>query len=42
MSPRNGVCLSDAECIARFKAGEEWGLLTSIDLKDCDPEKNPQ
>ncbi len=37
MSPRMGKCLSDAECIARFKSGEEWGLLTSIDLHDCDP-----
>jgi S-adenosylmethionine/arginine decarboxylase-like enzyme len=34
-----GKCLSDAECIARFKKGEEWGLLTSIDLHDCDPDK---
>ncbi len=39
MSPRMGMCLSDEECIARFKKGEEWGLLTSIDLRDCDPEK---
>ncbi len=39
MSPRMGMCLSDGECIARFKKGEEWGLLTSIDLRDCDPDK---
>ena len=39
MSPRMGVCLSDADCIARFKRGQEWGLLTSIDLRDCDPQK---
>jgi len=31
--------LSDEECEERFKKGQEWGLLTSIDLHDCDPEK---
>jgi len=39
MSPKMGGCLSDKECVDRFKKGGEWGLLTSIDLKDCDPEK---
>lgn len=39
MSPQMGACLSDKECIDRFKKGGEWGLLTSIDLKDCDPKK---
>ncbi len=39
MSPRTGKCLSDEECVAKFKSGEEWGLLTSIDLHDCDPAK---
>jgi S-adenosylmethionine/arginine decarboxylase-like enzyme len=31
--------LSDEEIEERFKKGEEWGLLTSIDLQDCDPKK---
>lgn len=31
--------MSDDEIEARYKKGEEWGLLTSIDLKDCDPKK---
>ena len=39
MSPRTGKCLSDEECVAKFKSGNEWGLLTSIDLHDCDPQK---
>ncbi len=39
MSPQMGTCLSDKECIDRFKNDGEWGLLTSIDLKDCDPQK---
>lgn len=34
-----GTSLSDKECIDRFKKGDEWGLLTSIDLRDCDPQK---
>ena len=38
-SPQTGTSLSDKECIDRFKKGGEWGLLTSIDLRDCDPEK---
>jgi len=39
MSPRTGKCLSDEECIDKFKREEEWGLLTSIALHDCDPQK---
>lgn len=39
MSPRTGRCLSDDECVNKFKKGSEWGLLTSIDLHGCDPEK---
>ncbi len=31
--------MSDEEIIERFTKGEEWGLLTSIDLHGCDPEK---
>ena len=31
--------MSDEEIEERYKKGEEWGLLTSIDLKDCDPKK---
>jgi len=31
--------LSDEETIERFKKNGEWGLLTSVDLHDCDPEK---
>jgi S-adenosylmethionine/arginine decarboxylase-like enzyme len=30
---------TDEEIIERFKKGGEWGLLTSIDLRDCDPAK---
>lgn len=39
MGPRSGKLLSDEETIERFKKGGEWGLLTSIDLRGCDPEK---
>ena len=39
MSPQTVMCLSDEDCIQRFKKGGEWGLLTSIDLKNCDPKK---
>ena len=31
--------MSDDEIEERYKKGDEWGLLTSIDLKDCDPKK---
>ncbi|HPP45087.1 MAG TPA: S-adenosylmethionine decarboxylase [Methanomassiliicoccaceae archaeon] len=31
--------MSDEETIERFKKNGEWGLLTSVDLHDCDPEK---
>ena len=31
--------MSDEEIEERYKKGDEWGLLTSIDLKDCDPKK---
>ena len=39
MGPWSGKMLSDEEIEERFKKGGEWGLLTSIDLKDCDPKK---
>jgi len=39
MSPRSGQLMSDEQVIERFKQGKEWGLLTSIDLHDCDPKK---
>ena len=39
MGPKSGKLLSDEETIERFKKGEEWGLLTSVDLRDCDPKK---
>ncbi|WP_019177039.1 S-adenosylmethionine decarboxylase [Methanomassiliicoccus luminyensis] len=31
--------MSDEETIELFKNGNEWGLLTSVDLRGCDPEK---
>jgi S-adenosylmethionine/arginine decarboxylase-like enzyme len=31
--------MTDKQVIERFKQGEEWGLLTSIDIHDCDPKK---
>lgn len=31
--------MSDDEIVDRFKKGKEWGLLTSVDLHDCDPQK---
>lgn len=31
--------MNDEEIIERFKKGGEWGLLTSVDLRDCDPRK---
>ena len=34
-----GKCLTDVQCVNKFKKGEEWGLLTSIDLHGCDPKK---
>jgi S-adenosylmethionine/arginine decarboxylase-like enzyme len=39
MGPKSGQLLSDEETIERFKKNGEWGLLTSVDLHDCDPEK---
>jgi S-adenosylmethionine/arginine decarboxylase-like enzyme len=39
MGPWSGEMMSDEEIEERYKKGEEWGLLTSIDLKDCDPDK---
>ncbi len=39
MSTRMGTTLSDEECMDKFKDEGQWGLLTSIDLKDCDPQK---
>ena len=39
MSPKPGETLSDEETIELFKSGNEWGLLTSVDLRGCDPEK---
>lgn len=39
MGPKSGKLLSDEETIERFKKNGEWGLLTSVDLHDCDPEK---
>ena len=39
MGPWSGKMMSDEEIEERYKKGEEWGLLTSIDLKDCDPKK---
>lgn len=31
--------MSDEEVVDRYKQGGEWGLLTSIDLRKCDPAK---
>lgn len=31
--------MSDDEVMDRYRQGEEWGLLTSIDLHKCDPAK---
>ncbi len=39
MGPRSGRLLSDEETIERFRTEKEWGLLTSIDLHDCDAKK---
>jgi S-adenosylmethionine/arginine decarboxylase-like enzyme len=39
MGPWSGEMMSDEEIEERYRKGEEWGLLTSIDLKDCDPKK---
>lgn len=39
MGPKSGKLLSDEETIEHFKKNGEWGLLTSVDLHDCDPEK---
>jgi S-adenosylmethionine/arginine decarboxylase-like enzyme len=39
MSPKSGKLMSDEEVMDRFKQGKEWGLLTSIDLRKCDPAK---
>jgi S-adenosylmethionine/arginine decarboxylase-like enzyme len=36
--PNSGI-INDDEIIERFKKGGEWGLLTSVDLRDCDPKK---
>ena len=35
----SGKTMNDDEIIERFKKGGEWGLLTSVDLRDCDPKK---
>lgn len=34
-----GTSLSDEECMDKFREEDQWGILTSIDLKDCDPQK---
>lgn len=39
ISPKSGKMMSDDEIVERFKKGKEWGLLTSVDLHDCDPQK---
>jgi S-adenosylmethionine/arginine decarboxylase-like enzyme len=39
MSPNSGKLMSDEQVIERYKQGKEWGILTSIDLHDCDPKK---
>ncbi len=39
MGPLSNELLSDEEIVERFKKGGEWGLLTSIDLRGCDPGK---
>jgi len=39
MSPNVGKLLTDEETIERFRTSKEWGLLTSMDLRQCDPEK---
>jgi len=39
MSPNTGKLLTDEETIERFRTSKEWGLLTSMDLRQCDPEK---
>jgi S-adenosylmethionine/arginine decarboxylase-like enzyme len=31
--------MNDDEIIERFKKGGEWGLLTSVDLRNCDHKK---
>ncbi|NYT06283.1 MAG: S-adenosylmethionine decarboxylase [Methanomicrobiales archaeon] len=35
---------SDDEIIARFKTADAWGLYTSVDLRNCNPEtiRNPE
>lgn len=37
--PRTKWAMSDEETVDRYKKGDAWGLLTSVDLHDCDPEK---
>jgi S-adenosylmethionine/arginine decarboxylase-like enzyme len=37
--PKSSKKINDDEVIERFKKGGEWGLLTSVDLRDCDPKK---
>lgn len=39
MSPKAGKLLTDKEVIEKYVKEDEWGLLTSIDLRKCDPEK---
>ncbi len=39
MSPRAGKLLNDEEVLEKYVKDDEWGLLTSIDLRKCDPDK---
>ena len=39
MGSNSGKMMNDEEIVERFKKGGEWGLLTSVDLQDCDPKK---
>ena len=39
IGPNSTRTMKDDEIIEHFKKGGEWGLLTSVDLRDCDPKK---
>jgi S-adenosylmethionine/arginine decarboxylase-like enzyme len=39
MSPKAGKLLNDEEVMEKYVKENQWGILTSIDLRDCDPAK---
>lgn len=39
MSPFSGNLISDEECKKKFDDENQWGLLVSVDLGDCDHER---